>query len=142
MLALNLLLNQEALYRSAALRAAEANTTNHPAERVDSQVAPLHNLQNKNDAVIVSLSGKDPSISKLEKHLDDYQKGKGYLSKDVSKELKSLHHLNSNELSQGKPGQLKSYLAYSTGMNYQQRSRYVHAVNEMSENLKNLHRIA
>jgi len=92
---------------------------------------------NSDQAVIVSLS-KDVSLSKLEKHLDDYEKGKGYLSNQTAKGLQQLKRNNATTLSRTSPGSFSDYLAYSSALGYKQNSRFVHSINEMASNIKNL----
>ncbi|MDC0357238.1 hypothetical protein OAO01_00350 [Oligoflexia bacterium] len=96
---------------------------------------PSSYSKNGDEAVIVSLS-KDLSLAKVEKHLDDYSKGKGYLSSRTAKGLSTLNRANSSMLSQADPAAFSNYLAFSTGMDYMQKSRFVHSVNELASNLR------
>ena len=81
------------------------------------------------DAVIVGLSST-AFRTKLEKHLDDFSKGKGYLSGEVSHEIQTKNFENFNTL---QPDQLALYGQYGSFLTYSNKARYVTSVNEASD---------
>lgn len=76
-----------------------------------------------------------PSISDLEKHLDDHRKGKGYLSSKVAASLGSLDQKNSFRVS---PKDLSSYLTYSTALSYEGRAYYVSSIDQTIDTINSL----
>ena len=81
-----------------------------------------------------SFSSQDRSgtnfVNRLEKHLDDVSKGRGYLSKEVGAELSDQNRANNELLSKQDPRQLAKYAAYSTAFTYSNKARYVHNSND------------
>ena len=69
------------------------------------------------------------NIAELEKHLDDWRAGRPELSGDTAGKLRDMHHNNASWLARtgGKASTL--YLSYVTAMNYEQRARFTHAMN-------------
>ena len=55
-------------------------------------------LQNYEDAVKLTLSNKK-TLAQVEKHIDDYKKGRGYLSSDIGAFIKATDINNGSQLS-------------------------------------------
>lgn len=89
------------------------------------------------EAVVLSLS-KDVSVTELEKHLDDYRKGRAYLSGSTAGKLRDMHAENGEALSVHSPKSFNQYLAYSSGMDYEQRGRYINFMSDLRENLDHM----
>ena len=84
-------------------------------------------LESNSDAAIVNFSGS-PSLREREKHIDDYQKGKGYLSAETGTKIRTLHRENTDSLLDTSPKHSRMYLAYSTALDYREKTRFVHGV--------------
>ncbi|MCB0317668.1 MAG: hypothetical protein KDD56_02860 [Bdellovibrionales bacterium] len=89
------------------------------------------------DAAIVSIKNNLSSV-KIEKHIDDYEKGKGYLSKSISADLRKLDLDNSLKLASQDITAFKSYLLNSTALNYQNKARYIEAVSDAAETVSRI----
>jgi hypothetical protein len=68
------------------------------------------------------------SSRKVEKHLDDVRKGKGYLSKDVNKDIKNQHLNTSFDLADLDPKMARLYNSFSTAFSYSKSARYIAGV--------------
>lgn len=79
--------------------------------------------------------GTAPSISDLEKHLDDYRKGKGNLSKDTAVSINETENSLFRTLSTLDPRSTLNLGAYATALNYSQRSRYMTNLSEMTDGI-------
>lgn len=88
-------------------------------------------------ATIESLSGNYFS-NQVEKHLSDYRKGRGSLSKDTAGKLQSVDEANGQLLQDIDPKALTSYGAYASFMNYEKRARYVSNVYSAAKNIADL----
>ena len=73
--------------------------------------------------------------NRLERHIDDYYKGKGNLSKDVSAELSRMNYSAASSLS---PKAKLSYIGYTTAFNYGHRARMINAVDSMEKTLEKI----
>lgn len=71
--------------------------------------------------------------NKLEKHLDDSKKGRGYISKDVEGKLGEIGGAAENFLSQSNPKLLANYSGYLSALPYDRKARFVTAVYESSK---------
>jgi hypothetical protein len=93
---------------------------------------------NIQDSVGISISQSE-FVGDVEKHLDDYRKGKGNLSKNTAYELNQRDDAVSIQLSQINVRALKLYSGYSTGFSYDKKARFVegtsYAVNQMARYL-------
>jgi hypothetical protein len=76
-----------------------------------------------------------PSIGDLEKHLDDYKKGKGNLSLDTAAKLNASESNLTRSLSSFDPSALSQFGQYATAFSYSQRARFVSNVNELSQGI-------
>ncbi|MBX7144566.1 MAG: hypothetical protein K1X79_08965 [Oligoflexia bacterium] len=76
-----------------------------------------------------------PTISEIEKHVDDYRKGKGNLSESTAHRISAREDVAYQNLSSLDPVALTKFGAYSTAFTYSQRSRYVNAVGDFSDSL-------
>lgn len=77
-------------------------------------------------------------VGRLEKHLDDVRKNKGYLSKGVNVELSGQDRANNNFLSGSAPKLLADYAGYSSIFAYDKRARFVSGVRQSTEALGRL----
>jgi hypothetical protein len=77
---------------------------------------------------------------KLEKHLDDYKKGKGYLEPKVSSALQNRHNMNNSELNNFDPSSGRAYSSYYSGLKYSERSRFTAGVNDAAKLVKNVNK--
>lgn len=81
----------------------------------------------------------DASFSmRLEKHLDDYRRGRGNLSLDVAADLGIKHSTTGDALAHRDPTSLIRYGAYSTVMSYDKRARFVNGVNSAVEAVQSI----
>ena len=87
--------------------------------------------------VTSSLSQNEFSI-KLEKHLYDVSKGRGYLSSATADELIRRDIENGTSLAQRDPDASSRYLAFTTAFTYDKRARLVNSINGSLETLKTL----
>lgn len=71
-------------------------------------------------------------ISDLEKHLDDYDRGKAYLSKSTAAEINRQADANINL----DPNYFALYSQYSTGFSYASNAYLTHAVYDVRKTLK------
>jgi hypothetical protein len=76
--------------------------------------------------------------SDVEKHLDDYRKGKAYLSEETSKELARQSQGASDILGSLSPEARSMYSGYLTGLSYERKSRFVQQAYEASENIASI----
>lgn len=67
-------------------------------------------------------------VNDLEKHIDDYRKGRAYLSERTLPRINGLHNKNGNMLSGYSPDALLNYRSYTTMLSYSNRSRFVSGV--------------
>ena len=95
--------------------------------------------ESASEAAVVSLSRK-VTLRELEKHLDDYSKGRGYLSSKTAGRLSAIDADNSVRLSNGSPNLSSSYLAYRTGLSYKAESRFVHGMNLAADGFEKISR--
>ena len=84
------------------------------------------------DAAVVSISRNISSVN-IEKHIDDYERGKAYLSKSISTELRKKDLQNSFDLAAQDPTAFTSYLLNSTALNYKSKARYIESVSKANE---------
>lgn len=79
----------------------------------------------------------------VEKHLDDYKKGKGNLSRDVAVDLRMRDQATSTRLSYQNPKLLAAYASYRSALSYSQRARFIEGVDFATlgaERIGNAHR--
>lgn len=81
------------------------------------------------DAVISTL-GNNRFRTRLEKHLKDYKRGHGNLSKKVASEVRSRDRNNHQFLAEFNPKLSRQYSALLTSLDYQRGSRAVAALQE------------
>lgn len=74
------------------------------------------------------ITGFGPNVQRLEKHLDDYRKGKARLSTDVAREVQQEGEASAVRLSTDNPSRALEYLSYQTAQPYTKRARYVRAI--------------
>jgi hypothetical protein len=94
------------------------------AKAVSTTPAP----QTADGAAIVSIS-REVSLSELEKHLDDYKKGRPEMSAGTAGKLMDMDSNNALRLSESNPNLSSTYLAFRSGLSYEQKSRYVDSMN-------------
>ncbi|MBX7138181.1 MAG: hypothetical protein K1X83_09365 [Oligoflexia bacterium] len=70
-------------------------------------------------------------LSRLEKHLDDVRKGKGYLSAEIGGMLGERHAVNASRLGSLSPQNSLRYGSYYGAFTYDQQARYVDGVNRV-----------
>ncbi len=73
------------------------------------------------------------SISRLEKHIHDYESGKGYLSKSIGVEVERKRQEASFGLSGIDPSQVNSFNAYLSSLDYGHRALFVSGVERSVE---------
>ncbi|MCO6432370.1 MAG: hypothetical protein J5J00_16065 [Deltaproteobacteria bacterium] len=71
-------------------------------------------------------------INKLEKHLDDHRRGRGYLSSGTGSEVKK-QHISNRDLA---PSHLSLYSGYSTFLGYGSKAYFAHSVHEVRRTVK------
>ena len=82
---------------------------------------------------LLSLLGSSagrPTISELEKHLNDYSHGVAYNSKKTANQLSDLDISNGLSLS---PKDQSAYLRYQTAFTYNAKARFASSVNQSIE---------
>jgi hypothetical protein len=86
----------------------------------------------------LSLSSDASSLSRrVEKHLNDYDRGHPELSSETASDLKRRKYQTSQDLGEfGSPDASRDYQLYSTALNYKQRSRYVANLSSFAKALK------
>ena len=80
------------------------------------------------------ISGGAFSI-RLEKHLDDYRKGRGNVSKHVSAEVNQKDISANNILTSSDPSAGLLYGTYQSVFSYSQRARFVKAISAYANDL-------
>lgn len=80
-------------------------------------------------------SNDAPTISEVEKHVDDYRKGKGNLSERTAVRIAGQEDAAYQNLGTLDPTALTQFGAYSTAFSYSQRSRYYNAVGDFTDSL-------
>lgn len=98
---------------------------------VPGATSPTQEVQKK----LNSSLGQNHFLGKLEKHLDDVSKGKGYFSNDVPKELRSKALKNAELLSNSNPKAFVDYLALSSALTYDKKARFINSINTATENI-------
>ncbi len=97
------------------------------------------------DAAVVGDLSSTSGLYKVEKHLDDYEKGKGYLSNNIAKGLKNLKIESATNLAKIDPGAFTNYTVLLGTVNYSQRARFIQGADqgiETAMKIRNLHDIA
>ncbi|MCI5065978.1 hypothetical protein MRY87_09665 [bacterium] len=84
------------------------------------------------------LVGNNRLVGNVEKHLDDFKKGKGYLSKEVMKDVFERQARSSTELSQIDPSLSRLYNGISTGLTYSKKARFISGTSQMIETSRKL----
>lgn len=103
---------------------------------------PYADLQ-RDLAVLQTIPGSAPerlTVSKVEKHLDDYRKGKGELSTDTAVALNGREDHIYQSLQRLDPAALRNFGFYTTGFTYSQRARIVENVGDLADSLSNITR--
>ncbi len=95
---------------------------------------------------ILSNRGSSTAFSnKVEKHLDDYRKGKGNLSRDTAQELSTRDISTAFTLGSLDPNALRTYSSYASALTYDQKARYTQGISSATTTavqLENLKRLA
>ena len=90
------------------------------------------------DAAVVSLSG-NAFFGKLEKHIDDYDKGKGNLSREMYGELGDKNSETAQILGQTSPDNALLYASYLTAdFSYDSEARFVNGLNNAAKTVSAL----
>jgi hypothetical protein len=76
------------------------------------------------------LLGNNKDIGDLEKHLDDVRKGKGYLSRQITKEVAKKRANSAEALSTIDPSLARLYNGISTGLSYSKGARFISGVEQ------------
>ncbi|MCB0332082.1 MAG: hypothetical protein KDD55_01215 [Bdellovibrionales bacterium] len=116
-----------------------------PTDIRDPRVKELLRSAGSTDAAVVSDLSSTSGLYKVEKHLDDYEKGKGYLSSDIAKGLKNLKIESATNLAQIDPKAFTNYTVLLGTFNYSQRARFIQGADkgiETALKIRNLHEIA
>jgi len=77
-------------------------------------------------------------VNALEKHIDDYKKGKGYISSAITGDIRSINVKNNNILAGTDPSLLAQYQGYKTLLPYDERSRFVYGMNTSTDLLADI----
>ncbi len=77
-----------------------------------------------------TLESNNKFINAVEKHLDDVQKGQGYLSASTHRALVQKNAGNGSFLGQTNPEALRIYSGIVSGLKYQQSSRLIAGVEQ------------
>lgn len=89
-----------------------------------------------------SRAGTSLSVQELEKHIHDYTRGNGHLSRKTEKKLPKLSQKASFELAENDPKALRSFLSYQTSFTYSQQARFTKTTSDMVERLRALQTVA
>ena len=82
------------------------------------------NIPNASDPVGASIS-QTAFIGDVEKHIDDYRKGRGNLSKETAGELWRRDDAVSIQLANTNVRALKLYSGYGAAFSYDKRARFI-----------------
>lgn len=121
----------------AAARSMPFGGTKTISERLSAAVVRSAGLEPQSFA-----AGDAVDISKVEKHLDDINKGRGHLSSATGKELVSLNYQNSSKLGRLDPGTSQLYAGIVSGLNYQLNARLVNNVSQTADTFQRLKDLA
>lgn len=90
-----------------------------------------------NDADLYPSSSR-LNTSEVEKHLDDVKKGKGYLSKQVNRELRKSKSTSASALAETDPALARMYNSFSTAFSYSKSARFIQGVERIAKTSKKL----
>lgn len=96
---------------------------------VDPQAATYSALSTLND---------DSFSVRLSKHLEDFRRGEGYLSSDVSRELYTKSAKTASLLGSEDPTASARYNAYSTAFGYESRARFIQGLSTTADTASTL----
>lgn len=90
--------------------------------------------------VTVGQAGPDrqPSTLELEKHLDDVEKNRGYLSRDTALRVRRQSLDSADHLGRWQPRELSRQLSYESGLGYDRRARMSVSVAGVIESLQGI----
>jgi hypothetical protein len=94
----------------------------------------------KSQQNLIGSSGNQVFRLRLEKHLDDVKKGKGYLESQIGKGLQVRHNDNGTTLNEFDPKSGRSYSGFYTALNYKERARYSTGINDATKLVKDVKR--
>lgn len=88
--------------------------------------------------LLPSTAGSNTFRTILEKHLHDYKKGKGYLSKQTSFQIDDQAKSTSSLLSKANLKANEYYSKFQSGLTYNQRARFVNGVYESAKRISQI----
>ena len=89
------------------------------------------------NASVIELS-ENVFRNKLEKHIDDYESGKGYKSRKTGGEVLGRHLESSSALNNLDPDAGTAYSAYSGGFSYGRNARFKAGVGHATEHIQRI----
>lgn len=93
--------------------------------------------QTQQDSQLVGRqSSSSTTIIRLEKHLDDYRKGRGNISSEVMEEISAAKAETHDYLAHRDPKALLQYSAYSTMLRYDRKARFANGINKAVDALR------
>jgi hypothetical protein len=91
--------------------------------------AALESVDPQEGARAATISLNEDAFSlRVSRHLDDYRRGEGYLSKSVAGELYSRSGRTASLLAAEDPRAAARYNEYTTGFGYESRARFIQGV--------------
>ncbi len=78
---------------------------------------------------------KRPQLIEVEKHIDDYKRGRGNLSQEVGSKIADIQTNSSLSLD---PKSSKSYNSYITGFKYSSKARFVNDLDRTFESTQTI----
>ena len=120
---------------SVEVRAAQSSPSKKPSaeELAAKRLEALNSYEpNQVTSSVINQVSEDSFSLKLSKHLSDYRRGEGYLSKETAGEIYQRLGRAAARLSENDPRAAASFNAYSTGFSYESRARFVQGVEQSS----------
>jgi hypothetical protein len=87
------------------------------------------------------LTNSNAFNARLEKHLDNVRKGRGYLTSGVDKDIAAKSYNSSSSLSSLNPNALRQYAGYLSGLSYDSKARFINGVSGGTQLLDKLTQI-
>jgi hypothetical protein len=87
------------------------------------------------------LTNSNAFNSRLERHLDDVSKGRGYLTSGVDKDLAAKSYGSGTTLANLNPNASRQYAGYLSGFGYNAKARFVNGVSGSTQLLSQLNQL-
>ena len=89
----------------------------------------------KEGLLLAEASDGNAFLNRVEKHIDDLHKNRGYLSKDVARDIGVKQIQIGEKLGSGNVKAFSDFLGYSSGLRYDRRARFVAGVNQTTSKM-------